>query len=249
MKRKLHFGLLVTIVLLGGLSVYAGSEFWEVKPYTQWSLKECEKILEYSPWAKEYVLTGVPVPGDSAIDRQYQAGIMDSKPLNIKYKIQFQSARTVREALIRQRQILEKYDAFTPEKKQQFDKQAQDFFATAPADQIIVSVKYSSNSAKNNLDLAHYWQTRTLEQLKNSIYLIGAKGVKVPIKQYTSERSEKREFTFVFPRQHNGKDIVSPEDKSLKLEFAYPVISMLGDGNGMVEFDVKKMIAQGKIVY
>jgi hypothetical protein len=121
MKTKL---LTVTIFMLAVISAFAAEKFWETKLYTQWSSKECENILENSPWSKEYVLSGVPVPGDSAIDRQYQADIMDNKPLNIRYRVQLQSARIVREAIIRQRQILAKYNALPPERKQEFDKHA-----------------------------------------------------------------------------------------------------------------------------
>jgi hypothetical protein len=119
----------------------------------------------------------------------------------------------------------------------------------SPADQIIVHVEYSANSRKNDFDLANFWQTQTLEHLKNSVYLIGSKGVKVPIKQFTVEGGAKREFCFIFLRQQNGKDIVSSGDKSLKLEFTYPVFSRLGDGNGFIEFETDKMVVQGRLVY
>jgi hypothetical protein len=114
---------------------------------------------------------------------------------------------------------------------------------------VIVYVTYTTNSQPNELDLARYWQTQTTDVFKNSVYLSGTKGDKAPVARYVAAQGNQREFQFIFPREVNGKPILGPQDKSLKLEFIYPVIGGMGDGRAFMEFKLEKMIFAGNYAY
>ncbi len=229
-------------MLLLSAAFAVGEEFWEKKEYKQWTLKECDKLLTESPWAKGLTLSNV--------------GIMDSSKTStdgqqpfIKYQIQFRSALPIRQALVRKQQILAKYDTLPPEQKQQIDKQAEAFLNSAPENAVIVYVEYTTNDNIRIQELARHWQSRTTEMLKTLVYLSASKGDKASVANFIPPRGAEQAFTFVFPRELNGKPLVTPQDKNIKLEFAYPVINNLGSGQAYQEFKVEKMIFNGNIAY
>jgi hypothetical protein len=239
MKRI--FCLLVPMLLLSA-AFAVGEEFWEKKEYKQWSLKECDKLLSESPWAKGLTLSSVGIMDNSKTST-------DGQQPFIKYQIQFRSALPIRQALVRKQQIQAKYDTLPPEQKQQFDKQAESFLNSAPEDSVIVYVEYTTNDNVRIQELARHWQSRTTDMLKTMAYLSASKGDKVSLVNFTPGRGADQFFTFVFPRESNGKPVVTPQDKNIKLEFIYPVISGLGTGQAFMEFKVEKMIFSGNIAF
>jgi hypothetical protein len=58
MKKYAISGLLLTLCV-GTVSLWA-ADFWAAKPFTDWTDKEAQKMVQNSPWAKEY---SVAMPG------------------------------------------------------------------------------------------------------------------------------------------------------------------------------------------
>lgn len=71
----------------------------------------------------------------------------------------------------------------------------------------------------------------------------------MPLVQYIPGQEGQSDFQFIFPRKVDGKDILSPEDKTLRLEFAYPVVGGVGDGRGFIEFKTEKMKINNEVIY
>jgi len=241
MKQPVRFT--VPILFLASVLASPGGEFWEKKEYRQWSQKECNKLLEDSPWSKQFTLTAVGI-----MDNQNKMSSSAQQPF-IKYQVQFRSALPVRQATVRQMQIAQKYDSLTPEQRQEFDKRAEAFLSADLSDAVVVNVSYTTNNQTNALELARYWQSQTTDLLKNFVYLIGSKGNKVAVGRYAAPQGGQQEFQFIFPRQVDGKPILDPQEKSLKLEFTYPIVGNMGDGRAFLEFKTGKMIFQGNIAY
>jgi len=78
------------------------------------------------------------------------------------------------------------------------------------------------------MELARHWQSQSTDLLKNNVFLRNSRGEQVPLAQFNPPQGAERSFQFIFPRQINGKPFVDPEDKSLQLEFAYPVVAIPG---------------------
>jgi hypothetical protein len=55
MKKILPF-LLILAICACAISLFA-ADFWQSKPYTEWSDKEVQKLLSNSPWSKEVVVS------------------------------------------------------------------------------------------------------------------------------------------------------------------------------------------------
>lgn len=241
---------LLPATLLMGLCVAFGAEFWEKKELDTWSAQECTKMLSNSPWAYDMKLVGMADQDRGGKPTEVFGGEtgVGGQPF-ILYNVQLRSALPVRMAVVRQLQIANKYDSLSAEQKQAFDQSAKAFLDTNYSDKIVVNVAYSSNVRDNYIPLAQHWQTRTKELLMNSVFLYASKGNKLRLIDFNVAQGGKQEFQFVFPRMIDGKPILTPEDKSLILEFPIPVIGKLGDGKGFVEFKVKKMIIGQEVVY
>ncbi len=235
------------LVALCSLAAVQGGEFWHKKDYQQWSERECKKLLEDSPWAKSYTLSQVfitPLQDNESdtLARERQEN------LRFTYRVQFRSALPVRQAMVRQMQIAQKYDQMSPEQKQQFDQRAAEFLSARFPDTVVVHLSFSTNVQQDDREVARYWQAQTTETLKNSTYLIGPKGEKVELQRYTVTEAG-RAFQFTFPRQYQGHPLVGPQDKTLKLEFKHPRVRTQGEVRVLIEFRVDKMLMQGEVMY
>lgn len=250
-KRKLfqYLNILYQPLLLFSilpLTVIAQSgNFWDTKDYRKWSEKECRKLLESSPWANEYTITQILIePLQNASTERAR----EQRP-EIKYQAQLRSALPIRQALVRLSQINQKYDQLSPEQKQTFDKQTDEFLTRQFPDTVILYVQYSSNVQFDDRDLVQYWRKQTTDTLKNFVFLIGSDGRKIPLQKYTVGDGAKRDFQFVFPREYEGRPLVTAQDKSLKLEFQHPQVGGHNPARVLIDFKVEKMVTQGQVVY
>jgi len=236
--RNLIF--VVSALFLVGLSALPAAEFWESKTYYEWTNKECAKLLTDSPWAWELKIqaTGNLGSSDATGGQQF-----------VSYLIQLRSALPIRQAIVRQAQILNKYDGLSNEQKQAFDKSSEAFLNADYGDKIVVNIAYSTNIQRLDMDLARSWQAQTVGVQANSAFLYAGKGEKARLLDFKVSQGAQREFQLVFPRQIGGKPLLTEQDKSLTLEFAYPVLGNIGDGRGYAEFKVKKMLLNGTVVY
>lgn len=266
-KRFPYFVLFTLLVSLAA----SAAEFWEKKKYTEWSEKECRKLLSDSPWAQQKsadsevnifkasdnpVSMNVPEEGDlpppnaDPTARESTAGATERQQrVDMFYVLQLRSAPPVRQAFIRLNQLTQKYDQMTPEQKQKFDQWSEKYLASEFPDTVVVYVEYGSNADGDAREMNRYWRNQTTDTLKNFTYLIGANGINAPLQQYVAEQSERRVFQFQFPRLVNSQPIVGPDDKGLQVEFVHPNIRNRGEKRVLVEFKLKKMIVGGQLVY
>lgn len=233
------------IVVLSGMAAAQGGQFWEKQAYRQWSKRDCERLLNDSPWAREYVMSRTISIATSQRDAEHGR---EYSP-RVEYTVRFLSAPPIRQALVRLSQIEHKYDDLSPEQQQAFDQQTQPFLARDFSETVVVQVSYSANVQVDENDMARFWQTQTTDTLKNAVYLIGPKGDKFPLLRYAVAEGGGREFQFIFPRQYEGRPLLRPGDKMVKLEFPHPWIHGQG-GQIFVEFKkVEKMLVNGEMVY
>jgi hypothetical protein len=236
---KKMFCLLLPLFFLSSI---LAADFWEKKDYKEWTQKECTKLLQDSPWAKKLELTNV-----SVMDNQSNRTSTDGMQPYIRYWIQFRSALPVRQAIVRQNQIASKYETLSAEQKQAFDKQAEALLGAFPGDSVVVFVQYETNDRNRDQELARWWQSKTTEALKTQVYLSGKKD-KIPMARFVVGQGAERWFQFIFPKEVDGKPAITLEDKSIKLEFAYPAMGF-GSGQAFQEFKIEKMIYKGNIAY
>ena len=170
--------VLVADFLVGSLPIVcfavpgaAAGDFWAKKPYQNWSADETRSMLEESPWATTFKLSGVQsgvTGGDAPTDRGYR-GEMETDPF-ITYNLQFRSALPIRQAQVRSSQLSSHYDKMSAEQKAAFDASAAKFLAVTFPDRVIVSVTFHTNVQDYDSSLRNYWASQSLAKLSMSVY-------------------------------------------------------------------------------
>jgi hypothetical protein len=226
---------LLPILFLLNISAIPENAFWEKKDYRHWSEQECKKMLVDSPWAKGllYNSTG--------------------------YVVWLFSALPIRQAIVRQKQIAENYDKLSPEKRQEFDRRTEEYLSEQFPDTIVVRVVngyHLGESAHYGKPVSFpcpYWQMQTTDMLKNTVSLIPSKGDRISLQRFIAPRPNVCEFQFIFPRKYKGRPALSPQDKSLSLEFTGPPPAPVKQNQDfermLIEFNVSKMKFKGDVVY
>lgn len=257
--------LCAAVALLLGSAAASAAEFWEKKNYKAWTERECWKLLQDSPWAKQYTqqsqvsLPDIPegrpsgaISNDTADPENPPAEVADrvvESGTRITYRVQLRSARPIREALVRQAQLRQNYDAMTGPQKQAFDREAEQFLGREFSDAVVVYVTYNASGGVDPRALQQHWKSQTTDTLKDSVLLSGAGGIKAPLMQYLPAEGDAPGFQFVFTRQVQGRPLVSAGDKRLELEFPHPGVDKGGARRIRIEFKVSKMVVGGEVVY
>lgn len=246
-----HRTAVAALTLLSiGLLTASGEDFWVKKDWTQWSKEDCKRMLENSPWAKNWSVersnNGAAPPGISGAARAGSAG--DAKE-EIAYTAQLWSAMPIRQALLRQEQIQKKYDKMIDEEKKAFDARVEDMLGRHYDDVIVVHVEYGSNIQPYAHALANYWQRIPSESVPVTLFLITERDERIIPVKFESPKSGTYEFFAYFPRFIGNEPVVRPGDKNLRLNFRNPQIGRLRGDLVLIEFKVDKLIWQGKTVY
>jgi len=232
---------LKVLLFLIGLTVSltaVAADFWVKKPYQNWSADEARRMLEESPWATTYTLSGIQTNafGNDAPSNTGYRGEMEGNP-TVSYNLQFRSAAPIRRAQVRTSQLNSHYDKMSAEQKAAFDTSAAKFLATAFSDRIIVSVTFHSNVQNYESLLRNYWAGQSLAKLSMTVYL-NTNSEKLGLIDY-SYKEDTFQFTFKRPKQ------ISPDEK-LGVEFVHPRIDRVAQQRILQEFSVKKMLVDGE---
>lgn len=238
--RRLILSMLIAALLVPQM---LAQQFWEKKPWPDWSKGEAQRLLENSPWARVHTVTAVHIDliqggyTDSTVtaeakDRQFENAV------RIKYTVQFRSARPIREALVRQAQLAMKLNTKSAEQKKQFETSAEQFLAT-PKDKIAVYVAFESNVQGYNLELLRYWQSQNTGALASSTFLNLPGGKKLPVTEFMMSKGQAFQLSFdrpsgVLPAGDITLQFTSPALPNIHAEniiISYPIGKMLIDGN------------------
>ena len=114
---------------------------------------------------------------------------------------------------------------------------------------MVIYVSFDSNVNLDLRDAARHWQTQTTEKLRNTVYFIGAKGVKAQLQDFVLADGSGQAFQFTFPRTVEGQALATPQDKELQLEFIHPDIRGRGEKRVLVKFKINKMMVDGQLEY
>jgi hypothetical protein len=244
---KKLFPVTVTVFSLVWPGAAQKGEFWERKDYRQWLQQECKRLLDNSPWSRKYTLSQVHIEPLQKSEEDTQNRAREASP-KIEYQVQIRSALPIRRALVRISQLARNYDQMAADQRQAFDREADQFLAKEFPDSVVLNVAYTSNVQLDDREVHRHWRRQTRETLKNFVYLIGHKGLKAPLLDFTPGSGEARNFQLVFPRQYEGQPIVAEGDKSLKLEFTHPNIRSQGEIRVLIEFRLDRMLVNGELM-
>jgi len=218
--------------------------FWDKKEWRSWSKEECKKMQEDSPWAQKWYRAhvaqdrfGQPTKGDTRETEQF-----------IFYVIQLRSALPVRQAFIRDI-LIRNYDKMGAEQKKSFDASAEAFLARKYDDVIVVHVLYGSNIQNDEREMMKFWQSYPEGTVPMEAFLSTSTGKRVAPLKYVSAKGAGLEFELIFPRLQNGEPIITPDVKSISVEFQHPNIGPEGTARVYQDFKIEKMTVSGTVLY
>lgn len=212
-------------------AAFAQKDDWQSKPYQQWTKGEVQKVLGDSAWARTVTQSGplVSVGGNAA-------GTSDKV-----YVLQLRSALPLRHALLRLRQINEKYEAMSDKKKAEFDEKNRALIeCPACADNYVVSLIPPATADARTL---------SLERMKTAVRLLDDRGRRRELVHFAPTKVAGQEIIFFFPRlDARGEPLLTPDSKKLVFTIDTSVLGL--DATTLrFEFDVPKLVSQGKVAF
>jgi hypothetical protein len=239
MKNKIA----ITLSLVFALAAVGGAQK-KMKPWTEWSEKDINKILNDSAWGQTQTeantsemfysptQSGGNPPdssgGSGANNRAAQGALNQATYIN--YRIRLLTAKPIRQALARRAQIQNPQLA---ERLKAFAEQQTDEY-------VVVAVDYDSTDRRLSGPSMQIFNSVNTASLKNNTYLENKDGKRLFLQQYIAPINDGMGAKFVFPRTLNNELFVNEQSgflrfysemaKNLKLNMRFKIADMMYDG-------------------
>ena len=240
---------LATLALLLALTTATAQK--KDKPWTDWSKKDAEKVLDDSPWAQTqtdtdtsqmfYSPTGVPGSGSRTqsasvnIDRSIEGATNQS--VNVKFHVRFFSARPIRQALARLIELQQKPPADVVTRLHSFAE-------LESTNSIIVTVTFESPDQRYSGVVMQAFNSAITATLKNTTYLERGDGKRLFLEEYVPPGRDGFGARFIFLRELDGQPFITRDIGEVRFYAEYP--------NGIKvnrRFKVGDMLYGGELEY
>jgi hypothetical protein len=157
------------------------------------------------------------------------------------------SAQPIRDAYVRMLQILNHYDGLSPDKQHAFDQRAEGILHADVSQQVVVALSYQTNDPNSKRDMDQWFNTQTLDTLKQNAYLFSPIAGQLELLHYKSPaQSGGLGAEFVFPRNFKGEPILQPGAGKMRFQLSYqPQINQ----TMYIDFDPKQMTYKDQFSY
>ena len=247
MNRK----LIIATVIVFGISTYFGVANpvqKEMKPWTQWTLKDTDKMLKDSPWAKMQVETDTTElfyspTSDPRMTRnapnanaRLEEGATNQET-SIKYGIRFFSARPIRQAFARNIELQQKLDSESTARLHQFAEMESPL-------SIIVAVTFDSADRRVLGKAMQAFNSAGASTLKNSVYLERSDGKRVFLTEYVPPGRDGFGARFIFLRNVDERPFITSEAGEIRF-----IAELTSTMKLNMRFKVADMMLNGKLEY
>jgi hypothetical protein len=232
--RRVKFSAALVSILF--LAMSAAAQF-DKKPYSEWSEKEAQKILNNSAWAQTQTITDT---SSTFMAGGIGRGSGRSDVVNLNFRVRLFSAKPVRQAFSRLIELQKKGEVSEAAAAQLKALSEAEF-----ADHIVISVDCDAPTATNKLQLAKAaLVTSTAAEFKNNTYLLTKDGERLYVQDYQKPGKDGLGAKFIFPRMVNGKPYITSE--SGEITFRAQLGSIIAIN---VRYQAKDLLFAGKLEY
>jgi hypothetical protein len=228
--------LILALGLLGGLATAQK----KVKPWTEWSEKDAQKILDDSPWAHIQTETDVTemfftptTQGNSGAGTSRGTQGATNQATKLDFRIRLLSAKPVRQALART--IIAKQPDMAPQMKAFVDRDFGEF--------IVVAVTWDSADQRYSGQAMQLFNSANTGLIKNKTFLEVKGGQRNFLGQYLAPQADGLGAKFIFPRTVDEKPFV-PADGELRFWSEFSDKIKLN-----MRFKLSEMTYEGKLEY
>ena len=228
MRKRTIYTLLLILLMVGCAGI--GGKFWKKKPYTQWTRTEVQEFLYDSPWVKKCKYT-IPEMAIITRDRGPRSATVDvrkaiPKERHIRdqiFYISWISALPWKLAMVRYAELL----------GQPLDALQVEWFLNNPERYIRINI---------TTDNPEIFLTIKKSKILKETYLQTKTGKRIPLLDYHPPiRETRRAALFIFPREEDGKLLISPEDREVTFHTRLDYLSI------ECKFKLKDMVVNGKL--
>jgi hypothetical protein len=255
--KHIHSRIPVLAILLLVGPLFA-AKFWETKPYTDWTDKECLELLTKSPWTfssafgstigMKDAMPGLEIPESGAgAQRAEKAATFGEREASYIFEFRFLTATPIRMAMARIRLLQKPGDAALQQELERFVK-------TTPDKIIAIEFGCRANPPGDSglHDIVTYLNHATIADLRDATYLMSSPGNKqLPLAEFLAVTPTRSRPVLVFPRvDEKGNPNFSGEEKSilLRTEFSIEVKGKSQKFNVFGKLNPKQMVYQGRFV-
>ncbi|MEW6125776.1 MAG: hypothetical protein AB1757_01825 [Acidobacteriota bacterium] len=242
--RCLKNRVTLLLALLSLIIPFQAFAQWDKKPYTEWTEKEAQKLLNDSPWGRTQVYTSNvslfrgPTSGRVGVNSPTSANTDTATHLN--FRIRFLSAKPIRQAIARLLEVKQK-QSLSNELAAHLKSIVEGEFL----EYIVITVSVDSQQVGSNVQEAYgLLQSRGTAVLKNNTYLEIKGGKRIFLHEYQPPKPDGLGARFIFQRLVDGKPFITPESEE---------IHFFTELNNTYRLDrrykVKDMMYEGKLEY
>jgi len=246
MKRRQN-PILKSIIALCAISVLGISAYAQkdIKPWTEWSKKDAERILNDSAWGQTHTEGGgstdttvvTNTRGGMTGDRKGESGEpVKSRAMN--FRARFLTAKPVREAFARM-VVLQQPNAGT-----ELVTQLQGFVDRDFGDYLVIAFSAEGEDARMVQGMTMGLSRLTAESLKGKVSLQRADGTSATLIDYKAPTADGMGAKFVFSRTLDGKPFLTNESEYVKFIFDLSERQKFN-----MRFKVAAMTYAGKLEY
>jgi len=245
------------IIAVCAMAVCA-QEVWTAKPYSQWSKKEAESVLNNSPWASKQELrlqfdkhsqkaAGSYSGISSAAANQAQTEVTTDIPVDFQFTLRLRSALPVRQALVRMKQLDTDLEKLSQKELSAFDAQVKGLLECPACEGNYVVTLSSKSSNSPGADAVYStFKGGRLADLQRFIYLANERGEQRPLVHFVAPKAPGEEAIFFFPRLNDkGAPLLTPESKELLINLSDKQVNSVTN----FKFDVSRLVSNGKVEF
>ena len=251
--------LIVTAILAITSLVYS-QEKRLATPFQDWSKKEAEQVLEDSPWAvKQEVrlrfasqarrIAGGTVPSETTgglIDTTSNTAELGGAeaPVDFQFTLRLRSALTVRQAVVRLKQ-LEAKSAMGEKDRAAFEAKLKGLLECPACEQNYVLTLSSKSKERPGADpIFTTFKGGRLADLQRYIFIANSRGERRDLIHFVPPKAPGEEAVFYFPRfNEKGEALLTRTDTALIANFTNNDVNM----NINFRIDVSKLIVNGQV--
>jgi hypothetical protein len=215
------------------------------KPWTEWSKKDVDKMLNDSAWGQTQTSTDTSEmffnptarPDTSGASRNSAARDTTgatNQATDVKYHIRFYSARPIRRALARQVMLSNQLN-------KEMEERLKNFAELQTNENIIIAVTFDSNDSRYSATAMQAFAGATTASLRNSTYLERSDGKRVFLQEYVIPGRDGFGARFIFPRMVDGRPFITSEATEVRFTSGLAGLNM--------KFKIAKMSSGDALEY
>ena len=232
-----------------------------LKSFQQWSKQEVQNVLEQSPWAPKqevrlrYADTArriaggtVPSAAEGAIintpSNNAEMGGAEA-PVDFQFTLRLRSAQTVRQALVRLKQLETNYDQMSLKDRAAFDNKYRGLLECPACEQNYVLTLSSESKQRPGADAVFtVFKGGRLADLQRYVFIANSRGERRNLIHFVPPKAPGDDAVFYFPRFNDkGEPLLTNTDTELITNFTNNDVNM----NTNFRVNVSKLIVNGQV--